>query len=115
MKKYLALLSLNYPSMEARFFLKKPDNHKNCQMDLLHTFTLGGLGVCNVGKENTDSLSTMSIFSLVNIDMLTTFSFGVSSNLSHQKSPTAKIIDIHFLGTIGPRKYMSIIFAVGLF
>ena len=39
--------------------------------------------------------------------MLTTFSFGVSSNLSQQKNPTAKIIVL--------RKYMPIISAVGLF
>ena len=43
--------------------------------------------------------------------MLDTFSFGVSSNLSQQKSPTAEI----FLGTIVPRKYMPIISVVGLF
>ena len=43
--------------------------------------------------------------------MLTTFSFGVSSNLSQQKSPTAEIIGIYFLG----RKYMPIISAVGHF
>ena len=47
--------------------------------------------------------------------MLDTFSFGVSSNLSQQKSPTAEIIGIYFLGTIVPRKYMSMISAVGLF
>ena len=47
--------------------------------------------------------------------MLTTFSFGVFSNLSQQKSPTAEIIGIYFLGTILPRKYMPIISAVGLF
>ena len=40
--------------------------------------------------------------------MLTTFSFGVSSNLSQQ----ADIIGIYFLGTIVPRKYMPIISAV---
>ena len=39
--------------------------------------------------------------------MLTTFLFGVSSNLSEQKSPTAEIIGIYFLG--------AIISAVGLF
>ena len=43
--------------------------------------------------------------------MLTTFSFGVSSNLFQQKSPTAE----YFLGTVVPRKYMAIIFAAGLF
>ena len=46
--------------------------------------------------------------------MLYTFSFGVSSNLSQQKWPTAGIIGIYFIGTIVPRKYMPIIFAVGL-
>ena len=45
--------------------------------------------------------------------MLTTFSFGVSSNLSQQKS--LKIIGKYFLGTIVPRKYMPIISVVGLF
>ena len=47
--------------------------------------------------------------------MLDTFSFGVSSNLSQQKSPTAEIIGIYFLGTIVLRKYMPIISAIGLF
>ena len=47
--------------------------------------------------------------------MLDTFSFGVSSNLSQQKIPTAEIIGIYFLGTIVPRKYMPIISNVGLF
>ena len=47
--------------------------------------------------------------------MLTTFSFGVSSNLLKQKSPTAEIIGIYFLGTIVPRKYMPKISPVGLF
>ena len=46
---------------------------------------------------------------------LLTFSFGVSSNLLQQKSPTAEIVGIYFLGTIVPRKYRPIIFAVGLF
>ena len=46
--------------------------------------------------------------------MLTTFSFGVSSSLLQQKSPTAEI-GIYFLGTIVSRKYMPIISAVGLF
>ena len=46
---------------------------------------------------------------------LLTFSFGVSSNFSQRKSTTAKIIGLHFLGTIVPRKYMPTIFAVGLF
>ena len=52
---------------------------------------------------------------LVNFDMLTTFSFGVSSNLLQQKSPAAEIIGIYFLGTIVPKKYKPIISAVGLF
>ena len=39
----------------------------------------------------------------------------VSSNFSQQKSPTAKIIGLYFLGTIVPRKYMPTISAVGLF
>ena len=43
------------------------------------------------------------------------FCIGVSSNLSQQKSPTAEIIGINFLRTIVPRKYMSIISAVGPF
>ena len=47
--------------------------------------------------------------------MLTTFSFGISSNLLQQKSPTVEIIGIYFLRTIVPRKYMPIISAVGLF
>ena len=48
--------------------------------------------------------------------MLDTFSFGVSSSLSQQKSPTAEIIGIvYFFETIVPRKYMPIISAVGLF
>ena len=47
--------------------------------------------------------------------MLTTFSFGVSSNLSQQKGKTAKIIGMYFLRTIIPRKYVPIISAVGLF
>ena len=47
--------------------------------------------------------------------MFDTFSFGVSSNLLQQKSLTAEIIGIHFLGTIVPRKYMPIISAVGIF
>ena len=52
---------------------------------------------------------------LVNFDMLDTFLFGVSSNLSKQKSPTAEIIAIYFLRTSVPRKYMPIISTVGLF
>ena len=47
--------------------------------------------------------------------MLDTFLFGVSSNLSQQKSPTVEIIAIYFLGTIVLRKYMPKISAVGLF
>ena len=47
--------------------------------------------------------------------MLTTFSFVVSSNLSQQKSPTAEIIGIYFLGKILPRNYMPTICHVGLF
>ena len=55
-------------------------------------------------------------YDIVNFDMLTTFSFGVSSNLPQQKRPTAKIIGgIYFLGKIVPRKYMPIISAVGPF
>ena len=46
--------------------------------------------------------------------MLDTFSFGISSNLLQQKSPTAEIIVIYLLGTIVPKKY-TIISAVGLF
>ena len=41
--------------------------------------------------------------------------FGVSSNLSQQKSPTAEILGKYFLRTIVPRKYMHKISAVGLF
>ena len=44
-----------------------------------------------------------------------TFSFGISSSLLQQRSPTAEIIGIYFLGTIVLRKYMPIISAVGLF
>ena len=47
--------------------------------------------------------------------MLDTFSFGVSSNLSKQKSLTAEILCIYFLGTIVQRKYLPKISAVGLF
>ena len=54
-------------------------------------------------------------WNLFNFDMLITFCFGVSSNSSQQKSPTAEIIGTYFLGTIVPRKYMPIISAVGLF
>ena len=51
---------------------------------------------------------------LCNFDLLITFCFGVSSNLSQQKSLTTEIIGIYFLGTIVPRKYMPIISTVGL-
>ena len=46
-----------------------------------------------------------------------TFCFGVSSNLSQQKSQTAEILGKYFLQTIVPRKwkYMRKISAVGLF
>ena len=44
-----------------------------------------------------------------------TFSYWVSSSLLQQKSPTAEIIAIYFLGIIVLRKYMPIISAVGLF
>ena len=47
--------------------------------------------------------------------MLITFCFGVSSNLSQEKSPTAEILGKYFLRTIVPRKYMHKISAVGLF
>ena len=48
--------------------------------------------------------------------MLDTFSFGVSSNLSQQKSSIAENIGIvYFLRTIVPRKYMPIMSAVGFF
>ena len=47
--------------------------------------------------------------------MLITFSFGVSSNLSQQKSPTVEILRIYFLGTIVRRKYLPKISAVGFF
>ena len=47
--------------------------------------------------------------------MLTTFSFGVSSIFLQQNSPTVEVIGIYFFGTIVLRKYMPIIFAVGLF
>ena len=47
--------------------------------------------------------------------MSITFCFGVSSNLSQEKSPTAEILCKYFLRTIVPRKYMGKIFAVGLF
>ena len=42
------------------------------------------------------------------------FLIGVSSNLSQQKSPTAEILGIYFLGTIVPRKYMPKISAVAM-
>ena len=47
--------------------------------------------------------------------MLTTFSFGVSSNLAKQKSSTAEIIGIDLLGAIVPRKYIPILSTVWLF
>ena len=43
------------------------------------------------------------------------FLVWLSSNLSKQKSPTAEIIGIYFIGKIVPIKYMPIISAVGLF
>ena len=54
-------------------------------------------------------------WNLFNFDMLITFCFGVSSNLSQEKSPTAEILGKYFLRTIVPRKYMRKISAVGLF
>ena len=48
-------------------------------------------------------------------DMLITFCFGVSSNLSQEKSLTVEILDIYFFGTIVRRKYLPKISAVGLF
>ena len=47
--------------------------------------------------------------------MSITFCFGVSSNLSLEKSPTAEILGKYFLRTIVPRKCMCKISAVGLF
>ena len=47
--------------------------------------------------------------------MLITFCFGVSSNLSQEKSPTAEILGKYFLRKIVLRKYMCKISAVGLF
>ena len=47
--------------------------------------------------------------------MLITFCFGVSSNLSQEKSPTAEILGKCFLQKIVLRKYMRKISAVGLF
>ena len=47
--------------------------------------------------------------------MLITFCFGVSSNLSQQKSTTAEILRIYFLRTIFRRKYMHQISTVVLF
>ena len=52
---------------------------------------------------------------LFNFDMLITFWFGVSSNLSQQKSPTTEILLIYFLRTIFRRKHLFKIYAVGLF
>ena len=54
-------------------------------------------------------------WNLFNFDMLITFCFGVFSNLSQQKSPTAEILCIDFLRTIFRRKYMRKISTVGLF
>ena len=54
-------------------------------------------------------------WNLFNFDMLITFCFGVSSNLSQQKSPTAEILRIYFLRTIFRRKYMHKISTVGFF
>ena len=52
---------------------------------------------------------------LLNFDWsITFFCFGVSSNLSQQKSPTVEILRIYFLGTIVWRKYLPKISAVGL-
>ena len=48
-------------------------------------------------------------------DMSITFCFGVSSNSSQEKSPTAEILGKYFLRTIVPRKYMGKISTVGLF
>ena len=66
----------------------------------------GGRG----GGRGKNVLSSVNIvyecslkYDLVNFDMLTTFSFGVSSNLSQQKSPKAEIIGIYFLGIIAQR------------
>merc|ERR1712218_433512 len=50
-----------------------------------------------------------------NFDRSITFCFRVSSNLSQEKSPTAKILGKYFLRTIVPRKYMRKISSVGLF
>ena len=47
--------------------------------------------------------------------MLITFCFGVSSNLSQEKSPTGEILGNYFLQTIVPRKYLPKISTVGLF
>ena len=47
--------------------------------------------------------------------MLITFCFGVSSNLSQQKSLTAEILRINFLQKTVLRKYMHKTSAIGLF
>ena len=47
--------------------------------------------------------------------MLTAFCFGVFSNLSQEKSPTAEILGKWFLQKIVQRKYMREISAVGLY
>ena len=54
-------------------------------------------------------------WNILNFDRSITFCFGVSSNLSQEKSPTAEILGKYFLRTIVPRKYMRKISAVGLF
>ena len=51
----------------------------------------------------------------INFDRSITFCFGVSSNLSQEKSPTGEILGKYFPRTIVPRKYMHKISAVGLF
>ena len=48
-------------------------------------------------------------------DWLITFCFGVSSNVSQQKSPTAEILGKYFLRIIVPRKYMPKIPLLGSF
>ena len=51
----------------------------------------------------------------LNFERSITFCFGVSLNLSQQKSPSAEILGKYFHWTIVPRKYMRKISAVGLF
>ena len=62
-------------------------------------------------------MKTVLLLKLIfcNFDRSITFCFGVSSNLSQQKSPTAEILRIYFLRTIVWRKYLPKISAVGLF